>query len=73
MALWSTFSQYLPLYKTQHGLPLAMTFLDLENAFGSISHEIFLNVLLHYRLPQEIITYIADLYMNLTAYVKTKE
>ena len=23
----------------QHGLPLAMTFLDLANAFGSVSHE----------------------------------
>ena len=28
----------------QHGLPFAMTFLNLENAFGSISHELILDV-----------------------------
>ena len=57
----------------QHGLPLAMTFLDLENAFGSISHELFLDMLSYCILPQEITAYIADLYAKLTAYVKTKE
>ena len=50
-----------------------MTFLDLENAFESMSHEVILVMLSHCRLPQEITTYIADLYAKLIAYVKTKE
>ena len=57
----------------QHGLPLAMTFLDLENAFGSVSHELILDVLSHCQLPQEVISYVANLYSKLTAYVKTKK
>ena len=57
----------------EHGLPLAMTFLDLENAFGSVSHELILDMLVHCNLPQEVISYIASLYSKLTAYVKTRK
>ena len=56
----------------QHGLPLAMTLSDLENAFGSISHELILDVLLHCKLLQEVISDITNLYSKLTGYVKTK-
>ena len=54
-------------------LPLAMTFLDLANAFGSISHDLILDMISHCRLPQEISAYILSLYSKLTAYVKTKD
>ena len=49
----------------QNGLPFAMTFLDLQNAFGSISHDLILDVLVHCRLPEQITAYITDLYSNL--------
>ena len=49
-----------------------MTFLDLENAFGSVSHELILDMLSHSKLPPEVISYIANLYSKLTAYVKMK-
>ena len=55
----------------QHVLPLFMT-LDLENAFGFVSHELILDMLSHCKLPPEVISYIANLYSKLTAYVKTK-
>ena len=57
----------------QNGLPFAMTFLDLQNAFGSISHHLILDVLVHCRLPEQITAYITDLYSKLMAYVKTKK
>ena len=50
-----------------------MIFLDLENAFGSISHKLILDMLAHGWLQQGITTYIADLYAILIAYVKKKE
>ena len=56
----------------QHGLPFAVTFLDLENAFSSVSHGLISDVLSHCKLPNQI-TYITNLYSKLTGYVKTKE
>jgi len=50
-----------------------MTFLDLENAVGSVSHELILDMLVHCTLPQEVISYITNLYSKLTVFVKTKE
>ena len=57
----------------QHGLPLAITFLDLENAFGSVSHKLIANMMTHCRVPEEVTNYIASLYSKLSAYVKTKK
>lgn len=57
----------------QHGLPLALTFLNLENIFGSISHQLILDMMTHCRIPPEITNYIMSLYSNLTGYVKTRK
>ena len=45
----------------------------LWRMIGSVSHELILDVLSHCKLPQEVISYIANLYSKLTAYVKTKK
>ena len=56
----------------QHGLPLSLTFLDLENAFGSVSHDLINDILAHIKLPAEIRAYVSDSYSKLCAYVATK-
>lgn len=56
----------------EHGLPLALTFLDLKNAFGSVSHKLINDMLSHIKLPEEIRTYISSSYLKLSAYVTTK-
>ena len=57
----------------QHGLLLVMTFLDLENALGSISHELILDMVYTADSYRRFTTYIADLYAKLIAYMETKE
>ena len=57
----------------QHGLPLAITFFDLENAFGLVLHKLIVDMMIHCRVPGEVTNYIANLYLKLTAYVKTKK
>ena len=56
-----------------HNSPLAVTFLDLKNAFGSVSHSLIRDMLAHIRLPPEICSYINSTYSQLTAYVETKD
>ena len=57
----------------QQGLPLALTFLDLKNAFGSIAHPLIRDMLNHIKLPSQVISYIMNCYSKLSATVKTKE
>ena len=52
--------------KTAH-----ITWFDLEDAFGSVSHSLIPIVLEHYNLPPEIINYIVDLYSKLGGRVVT--
>ena len=54
--------------KTAH-----ITWFDLMDAFGSLSHMLILHVLQHYHLPRTIIKYIEDFYKTLKGKVKTKE
>jgi hypothetical protein len=56
-----------------HGSPLSVTFLDLKNAFGSISHLLIRDMLAHIRLPPEICSFINSTYSQLTGYVVTKQ
>ena len=56
----------------QHGLPLAMSFLDLKNAFGSISHSLIHDILDYIKLPTEFVSYITKSYSQLSATIKTK-
>lgn len=57
----------------KHGLPLAITFFDLENAFSSVSHKLIVDMMKHCKVPVEVTNYIASLYSKLTTYVKTKK
>ena len=52
--------------------PLTVTFLDLQNAFGSVAHELITDILAHIKLPDNLVSYISDGYSKLTEYVKTK-
>ena len=46
--------------KTAH-----ITWFDLIDAFGSLSHTLIPHVLLHYHLPDKIINYIRNIYSKL--------
>ena len=56
-----------------HGLPLSMTFIDLRNAFGSIPHQLILDMLHHILVPSQVTTYVADMYSKLTASISTSK
>ena len=55
-------------HKTAH-----ITWFDLMDAFGSLSHMLILHVLQHYHLPRTIIKYIEDFYKKLEGKVKTQD
>ena len=48
-----------------------ITWFDLEDAFGSVSHMLIPYVMDYYHLPKHIITYITDLYSKLKGRVET--
>ena len=52
---------------------LAITFIDLRNAFGSISHKLLLDMLSHIKAPEEFSLYISSLYSNISTYIYTKD
>ena len=54
-----------------YNLPLAMTFIDLKNAFGSVSHKLIQDLLHYVKVPVEIRYYIHNLYTNLSAFIST--
>ena len=55
-------------HKTAH-----ITWFDLVDAFGSLSHMLILHVLQHYHLPRTIIKYVEDFYKKLKGKVKTHD
>ena len=57
----------------QHGNPLAVTFLDLQNAFGSVAHTLIKDIPIYVKLSEALISYISNGYSKLTASVRTKE
>ena len=56
-----------------HHLPLAMTFIDLKYAFGSVSHSYIDDILEHISLPVMFRSYISSLYSELVGFIETKE
>ena len=56
-----------------HSLPLSMSFIDLKNAFGSVSYSYITDMLHYIKLPKEISDYIDSLYSSLSGYVSTRE
>ena len=55
-----------------NGLPLTITFVDLKNAFGLISHNLINDIMFHLKLPPQITYYTMDLYSKLEASILTK-
>ena len=55
-----------------NGLPLTLTFIDLQNAFGSISHSLVSDILTYLQIPSPMIQYVSTMYANLRAFVSTK-
>ena len=55
----------------ENGLPLFMTFLDLANAFGSISHRLIQDMLSYVAVPDQVTKYICDAYSKLRGFVSS--
>ena len=55
-----------------NGMPVSMSFLDLRNAFGSVSHQLIHDILFHIKVPTSIRSYVASVYSQLNAFVSTK-
>ena len=56
----------------EHSLPLALSFIDLKNAFGSILHAYLKDMLKLIKLPREFTDYVSSLYSSISAHVFTK-
>ena len=56
----------------QNGLPINITFLDLRNAFGSVSHKLIADMLQLAKLPPPFINYVQNCYSLLEGFVETK-
>ena len=73
---WHCRTHLLYLFKLdnaiQHGLLLAISFLDLRNAFGSVAHNLIKDILHHIQLPDNFVSYISESYAQLSGLVKTK-
>ena len=54
-------------------LPLSVSFIDLKNAFGSVSHPYIFDMLDYLRHPQELCRYVKCLYSSLSAHVASKD
>ena len=50
-----------------------LAWLDLRNAFGSISHEVIYSTLTHMGFPESLVDLIKDIYSNATTTVKTSK
>lgn len=48
-----------------------ITWFDLEDAFGSVHHDLIVKALQRYNFPIQIINYIQTLYSNMTAQIQT--
>ena len=51
---------------------LHVSWLDLEDAFGSVPHALIPYVMAYYNIPKQIIAYIISLYTKLKGKVYTK-
>ena len=56
-----------------NGLPVAITFVDLRNAFGSIAHGPIHDTLETLKVPAQVWKYIRDLYAQLKATIRTNQ
>ena len=58
-------------YAQENSLPLALDFIDLRNAFGSVAHSNSDDILRHIDLPSEFRIYVHNLY-SLSAHIFSK-
>ena len=56
----------------ENGLLLALTFINLKNAFGSVPYDLIRDVLSAIRVPSEIQRYISNAYLQLKGSLNTK-
>ena len=54
-------------------LPLSITFLDLKNAFESVSHDLITDMFQLVRIPDKISNYIQHCYRSMTAYIQSEK
>ena len=54
------------------GLPLNITFLDLSNAFGSISHQLINDMLKYVKVPNAVSSYVTNAYSQLKAFTHSR-
>ena len=74
MVWWNTSSALMcSLNAKTHKASLASTFIDLRNAFGSVSHNLLLDMLSLVKVPPQICSYIKDMYSKLSTTFVTKK
>ena len=56
-----------------HQPSLAMTFINLKNSFGSVSHSYIDDILEHISLPVKFSSYMSSLYSEIVGFIETKE
>ena len=56
-----------------HSLPLSLSFIDLKNAFGSISHNYISDIIKLIKLPTQFTRYLTNLYSSISAHISTKD
>ena len=55
----------------EHRRKLYISFLDLENAFGSIPNKLIFDIARYIKIPEEVIKYITNAYHHLQGFVST--
>ncbi len=63
--------QSLVLDAKRHNKNLCMAWLDLRNAFGSVSHDVILVTLSHLGVPDSVVNLIKNIYTNASTEVRT--
>ena len=56
-----------------HSLPLSLSFIDLKNAFGSISHNYISDIIKLIKLLTQFTSYLTNLYSSISAHISTKD
>ena len=69
----TTLLQEIIQHARHNAKTLHLSSYDLQDAFGSVSHDLIPHVLHHYHVPEVTANYIVDLYSKLQGRVKTKQ
>ena len=69
----TTLLQEIIRWARHNSKTLHMSYYDLQDAFGSVSHDLIPLALCHYHVPDHTINYIVNLYSKLQGRVQTKQ